>query len=171
LPLKNVIAHDKWRLDGDVLVSKRKWRVTSDDSVAAPGSDSRDDRIDPQGLSNVGLPAITKLAEAIAIVKATAGEAGVALSGHDAEMVALCWALDLTNAYRELAAAGGCKIPLARWGAARQTRLFGTRHLVDLFPRVSTFTMAVAGRRVREYDACHPHGEARQHWRVHRSAQ
>lgn len=60
--------------------------------------------IDEESLGNVGLPAITKLAEAAAIVKATAETTGVPLSGRGAERVAL-WALDLTNAYRDLAAA------------------------------------------------------------------
>lgn len=36
--------------------------------------------IDPEGLSNVGLPAITKLAEAVAIARAIACEAGLALT-------------------------------------------------------------------------------------------
>lgn len=33
LPPKNVVAQDKWKLVDGELVSVRKWRVTSDDSV------------------------------------------------------------------------------------------------------------------------------------------
>ena len=168
LPPKNVVAQVKWKLEAGVLVSKKKWRVTSDDSVAAPGSDSRNQMIDAEDLGNVGLPAsVTKLAEAIAIVKTATKRAGLTVSGQDTERVAL-WALDLTNAYRELAAARHeWWLQQFVWhdGVRLDTRcLFGTRHLVDLFQRVSTFVMAVARRRVQEYDARHPYTENRRNW-------
>ncbi|KAL3905775.1 MAG: hypothetical protein SGPRY_010795 [Prymnesium sp.] len=106
LPPKKVVAQDKWRLQDGGLVNKRKWRVTSDDSVAAPGSNSRNEMRDSKALVIVYLPAITKLAEAIVdVFKASATKAGVTLLGErGAERVAL-WALDLTHAYRELAGA------------------------------------------------------------------
>ena len=152
-------------------MSVRKWRVTSDDSVAAPGSDSRNDMIDPEALGKVRLPVITKLAEAVAIVKTVARGAGMELGERGHERVAL-WALDLTNAYRELAAARHeWWLQQFVWhdGVRLDKRcLFGTRHLVDLFQRVSTFVMAAARRRIQLYDASHPYSAAWQEWQCRR---
>ncbi|KAL3894252.1 MAG: hypothetical protein SGPRY_013859, partial [Prymnesium sp.] len=138
---------------------------------AAPGSNSRNEMINEEGLGYVGLPAVTKLAEAVAIVKATAESTGVPLPGRGAERVAL-WALDLTNAYRELATARHeWWMQQFVWsdGVRLDKRcLFGTRHLVDLFQRVSTFVMAVARRQVQEYDRRHPYSEARRRWQARR---
>lgn len=60
--------------------------------------------IESEALGNVVLPTITKLAEAVAIVKTVAREAAMELGERGHERVAL-WALDLTKTYRELAAA------------------------------------------------------------------
>lgn len=69
------------------------------------------------------------------------------------------WPLDLTNAFRELAAARHEKwMQQFVWvnGVRLDKRcLFGTKHLVDLFQRVSTFVMAVARERIGAYDARH----------------
>ena len=70
---KNVIAKSTWRLGSDGLAtSVQKWRVTTDDSIAAPGADSRNDGIDRDEISNVRLPTVQQLARAAAVVRSTA---------------------------------------------------------------------------------------------------
>lgn len=54
------------------VVRVQKWRVTTDDSIAAAGADSRNEAIDRDDLGNVSLPTMQQLARAVAIVRATA---------------------------------------------------------------------------------------------------
>lgn len=115
-----------------------------------------------------------RLARAVAVVKARAGEMGITLEEWGRERVAL-WALDLTNAYRMMASARH-----ERWlqqfiwfdGVCLDERCeFGTAHMVDLFERVTTFVLEVAKRRIREYDEKHPFGPVRSKWQRWRREQ
>ena len=111
------------------------------------------------------------LAEAVAIVKAEASAMGLKVGELQAEKVAL-WALDLSNAYRELA------VSKADWwlqqfiwsdGIRLDMRcIFGSAHLVAFFERVSTFILTVIQRRVRAHDRQHPLSPAREQLRRHR---
>jgi hypothetical protein len=169
---KNVVSQLKWRMGDDGAVyRKRKHRVTTDDSVEphADGEhvDARNGAIDRDGWGGAALPGVRTLAEALAIVKATSQQMGVQASAAALERVAL-WAVDLSNAYRELAAARS-----ERWqqcfvwagGAKLDLRcVFGAAHMVDFFQRVSTFILAVAVHRIHEYDRRHPPAPARAEW-------
>lgn len=60
----------KWKLGEDgSAVRVRKWRVTTDDSIAAAGTDYRNDEIDRSDLGNVTLSTVQQLARAITIVR------------------------------------------------------------------------------------------------------
>lgn len=102
---KNVIGQTKWRLteEGE-LTQKQKWRVTTDDSASAPGARSRNDGICKEDISNVQLPTILKLAEAAAILQTASEGEGQELERGEADSLTL-WALDLSDAYRRVAAA------------------------------------------------------------------
>lgn len=171
---KNVVKQSKWRLDstGNLIV-KEKYRITSDDSIAAAGSDSRNDCIDPSAWSDLTLPSILNLAEAVAIVKSNASPQGLQLPKQDLQRVAL-WALDLTDAYRMLRVSR-----LELWmqsfvwadGVRLDRRaLFGSAHLVGLFQRVSTFLLAIAKRRISEFDRHHPYDATRSAWLAARAS-
>ena len=172
---KNVVSQHKWRLDDeDTLTRKLKHRVTTDDSIAALGTDSRNSGIDREEIGNIELAGPRSLAEAVAIVKASAAAMGVIAPGTALGRIAL-WALDLSDAYRRLAAARS-----ERWmqsflwhdGVRYDKRcVFGSAHLVDVFQRVSSFVLAVASHRIKEYDAAHPYDAARRRWSTWRSAQ
>jgi hypothetical protein len=174
---KNVAKQTKWREDEDGhLYRKIKDRVTTDDSIepAAGGDqvDGRNGAIDRSEWGGVALPGPQTLAEALAIVKAVAADMGMRAAAAALERVAL-WAIDLSNAYRELAVArmeqwmqsfiwaGGVKLDLRC--------VFGSAHMVDFFQRVSTFVLAVARHRIDEYDRAHPYAECREAWSAWRS--
>lgn len=170
---KNVVEQSKWRLDeGGVARRVTKWRVTTDDSIAAAGTDSRNTEIDRGDINNVSLPRIQQLARAVAIVRAAAAREGVHVPGGRLREVAL-WALDLTSAYRRVAAGRHewwqqCFV----WhdGVRLDKRcVFGSAHLVDLFQRISTFVMAVARERIKKYDRAHPYSDMREAWRRRRA--
>ncbi|KAL3912566.1 MAG: hypothetical protein SGPRY_008298 [Prymnesium sp.] len=56
-------------------------------------------------------------------------------------------------------------------GVRREDRcVFGTKSLVDFFERVSTFVLAVAKHRIRQYDDQYPYDSYRQQWRAGRRA-
>ena len=174
---KNVVTQHKWRLDHGKLVRKLKYRVTTDDSIEPEADgvrvDSRNVAMDRGDWGGVELPGPGTLAEAVAIFKSKATTMGVEVSAPDLERVAM-WAIDLSNAYRELAVArtehwqqcfvweGGVKLDLRC--------VFGAAHMVDFFQRVSTFVLAVAQHRIREFDERFPHGTAREQWRAWRAA-
>lgn len=102
---KTVVSQSKWRVgENGRVVRVQKWRVTTDDSIAAAGADSRNEAIDRDDLGNVSLPTMQQLARAVAIVRATAECWGVDLPSEALQHVAV-WALDLTSAYRRVAAA------------------------------------------------------------------
>lgn len=152
-----------------------KWRLTTDDSMEADESvASRNAGIDRNDMGTIDLLHVRSLARAVAVVQARAGDMGICLEEWGMERLAL-WALDLTNAYRMMAAARH-----DRWmqqfiwfdGVCLDTRCeFGTAHMVDLFERVTTFVLEVAKWRIREYDRRHPYGRARSAWQRWRRAQ
>ncbi|KAL3895180.1 MAG: hypothetical protein SGPRY_013583 [Prymnesium sp.] len=171
---KNVVKQGKWKIDdAGALYEAVKWRVTTDDSVVAAGSDSRNTSLDRNEINNVSLPTVTKLARAVAIVRARSASLGLEIPEQHLQHVAV-WALDLSDAYRRLAAARH------EWwqqgfvwfdGVRLDTRcVFGSAHLVDLFQRVSSFVLAVAAVRVRRYENAHAYGEARRQWQAARKA-
>lgn len=166
---KNVMAQSKWRLGEDgCAVRVKKWRITTDDSMEAAGVGSRNEAIDRADLGDVSLPTIQQLARAAAIIRATAGEHNVAIPDGAWQQVAL-WALDLTGAYGRVAAARHewwMQCFLWHDGVQLDSRCeFGSAHLVDLFQRISSFVMAVARVRIRQYDVVHECGGARRAWR------
>jgi len=180
----NCVSQHKWKLQGDSLTYVEKWRVTTDDSIAAAGSDSRNDAIARESWPDHNLCAPQHLGRAVAIMKAAreppaslseaaaqaheaAGRQGARLSQGAAERVAL-WALDLSDAYRVLS---------VHWselwmqgfiwldGARVNLRcLFGTAHMVGFFQRVSLFILAVARELMAEYDATVPPDEGVRRW-------
>ena len=167
---KNVVEQRKWKAseDGEVLLSKSKWRVASDDSWQCQGETSRNDGMPRDTWAEFELPTPRTLPEAVARVKAIAAEMGVPFRNQlQLEQVAM-WALDLSNAYREL---GVCR---SEWwqqgfiwidGLRVDLRcLFGSAHLVGLFERITTFVMAVVARRIDQYDTRRPYSEAREAW-------
>ena len=171
---RNCIRRQQWKLRDGKLTKVTKWRVTTDDSISVDGETSRNDGIDPDEWGRAGLPSGMTLAEAVAIVKAVCADMGVTASAAALEQITL-WALDLSHAYRELL------VQRAEWGQqcyvwADGIRLdlrclFGTASMVEFFQRVTTFVLAVAQRRVREFDAQHPYSHARQAWLAWREAQ
>jgi hypothetical protein len=164
---KNVVAQKKWKLIDSELRQVVKWRVTTDDSLEVDGVVARNDGIDRSTWGDAGLGSVQTLAEAIAVVRSHAQAMGMLASATCYERIAL-WALDLSDAYRELA------VQRAEWhlqayvwfdGVRLDKRaVFGSAHLPGLFQRVSSFVLAVAAIRVRAYDAQHPYSEARQAW-------
>lgn len=165
---RNVITKDVWRVDdAGQLISKRKFRVTTDDSIAVNGSDSRNATLDRDSISNISLPTLRKFAESVAVLKSTSQAHGVQLDRASLPLVAM-WALDLEKAYRQLAAARH-ELWLQGfiwWDGVRVDRrcVFGSAHLVDFFQRVTSFVLAVAATRIRKYEAAHPGSAPRQAW-------
>ena len=181
----NVAEQPKWKTTAeDELIEKMKYRVTTDDSIAAAGSDSRNDSIARDSWPDPNLCAPQQLGEAIAIMQTArtppatlreaaqlvheaAAQQGVRLSQQTAERIAL-WALDLSDAYRVLAVhfselwtqgfiwVDGARINLRC--------LFGTAHMVGFFQRVSLFVLAVAQHLIAEYDAAVPPSAAVRRW-------
>lgn len=164
---KNCVRRRMWKLDGDQLMRKVKWRVSTDDSIETEGEISRNNGMDREDWSKPGLPTPRTLAEAVAIAKSVAAGMKVVATARELERVAL-WAFDLTHAYRELAIqvmqrgrqcfvwCDGVRIDLRC--------VFGSAHMVDLFQRVTTFVMAVARFRIIEYEKQHPFSAAREEW-------
>ena len=165
---RNVVRQRKWKLVGGELAQVTKFRVTTDDSLSfGEGDVSRNAGIPDEDIGNVDLPLLRDLGRAVAIVKSVSESLGMQFPADSVSRVAL-WALDLSSAYRMLAVAR------TEWwlqqfvwadGMRREDRcVFGTKSLVDLFERVSTFVLAVAKYLIREYDAAHPYDECRQQW-------
>lgn len=128
--------------------------MTTDDSASAPEATSRNDGINREHLSNIRLPTITQLAEAAAILRAVPAGAGATPRQSEPGKVSL-WALDLSDAYRQIAAAReDWWLQSFVWhdGVRLDKRcVFGSAHLVDFFQRLSSFVLAVATG--GEYDA------------------
>jgi hypothetical protein len=157
---KNVVTMRKWKLqvvDGELRLGRvTKFRVTTDDSMradkvsAADGTtppQSRNSGMDKDGFAPAQLPSIQTLGEAVAVVRATAAAMGLMASRTVFERVAL-WALDLSNAYREVQV-NRSDHWLQQFIWADGVRLdkrcvFGAAHMPGLFQRVSTFVLAVA---------------------------
>lgn len=175
MPPKNVVEQLKWKMNADgTLYRKQKWRVTTDDTIAPSGMSSRNVSICSEDLGNVALPRLAEFAEAVAILRSLAAQMHIE-GGESALRRVTLWALDLSNAYRELAAARSdwwmqCFV----WydGVRLDRRcVFGTAHLVDLFERVTSFVLEVAKHRIREYDLAHPYSAPRQEWARWRAEQ
>lgn len=169
---KNVVGQVKWKLTGEgTLLQKQKWRVTTDDSASVPGARSRNDGINKEDISNVRLPTILQLAEAAAILQAVPGSREPQISKEELGDLTL-WALDLSDAYRRVAAARDeWWLQSFVWhdGVRVDKRcVFGSAHLVDFFQRVSTFVLAVARRRIQQYERSHGYEGARESWREYR---
>lgn len=170
---RNCVERKQWKLVDGELRRVVKYRVTTDDSISADGETSRNDGIDRDDWERAGLPGPRTLGEAVAIVKAVATEMGIQASPAALERIAL-WALDLSHAYRMLA------VQRREWGQQCYVWydgvrldlrcLFGTAHMVEFFERVSFFVLAVAQRRIAEYDAQHPYNSARSAWARWREA-
>ena len=181
----NCVEQFKWKLDSSgELYEVEKHRVTTDDSFAAAGAESRNDAIARESwpdsnlcraqhlgraaaiLKTVRAPPAT-LRAAVAQVQQAAAQQGTGVSRAAAERIAL-WALDLTDAYRILAVhfselwqqgfvwADGVRVNLRC--------LFGTAHMVGFFQRVSLFVLAVARALMAEYDAAVPPSAATRRW-------
>ncbi|KAL3892838.1 MAG: hypothetical protein SGPRY_014735 [Prymnesium sp.] len=98
-----IVSQSKWRMSNEgELYNKVKWRLTSDNSIVAEGSDSQNATTGEEALLDLNLPSILALAEAVAIVKAQSVGFGLRLDDREVERVAL-WAIDLSDAYRMLA--------------------------------------------------------------------
>ena len=186
----NCVNQPKWALDeAGALYEKDKWRVTTDDSIAAAESDARNDKIAREAWSDPNLCATQHLGEAVAILQtarqqlpatlreaaaqttAAAAASGFELSRLAAERVAL-WAIDLSDAYRvlgvhwsELWHQGMVWSDGARVGLRC---LFGTAHMVGFFQRVSLFVFAAAKALMAEYDAAIPSSAGVEAWRAGR---
>jgi len=166
---KNVVARKQWKLVLSELISVTKWRVTTDDSIESVAGDirSRNAAMDRGTWGDMGLPAPQTLGEAVAIMRSTATAMGIHASAVVLERIAL-WALDLSDAYREI------EVNRSEWwqqgfiwydGVRLDTRcVFGSAHMPGLFQRVSTFVLAVAAYRVKQYDRQHPYSAGRQAW-------
>ena len=99
---KNVVVQPKWKLDAECRIYKvLKHRVTTDDSISAEDTNSRNDSMDREHWAEATLPRVQHLAEAVAVVRAVARDMGILAARTVLERIAL-WALDLSDAYREL---------------------------------------------------------------------
>ena len=169
---KNVAVQTKWKLSGDELTRVVKHRITTNDSYVADDGASRNGSLPREEWPECQLPTFRDLGRAVAILRSAPPHLAHTQSGL--LRIAL-WAMDLSNAFRELAVAR------TQWwlqqfiwsdGIRLDMRcLFGTANLVGLFERVSTAVMAVAVHKVRTYDAQHPHGPDRLAWRAWREAE
>lgn len=189
----NCVSQHKWRLRDGVLSEVEKWRVTTDDTIAADGCDARNPSIDREAWPDANLckpqhlgeatailqtvrpppePAVAgrlpcTLTEAVAQTHAAAAAHGASLSPAAAERVAL-WALDLSDAYRALGVHWS-ELPHQGFiwtdGARTNLRcLFGTAQMVGFFQRVSLFVLATAQELMAEYDAAVPVSRATAEW-------
>ena len=180
---KNTIVQPKWKIEGEGalqrLVRKVKHRVSTDDSIEATdlgatggAPQSRNNGMDREDWDEATLPSIQTLGEAVAVVRSIASGMGFVAAQAVLERIAL-WALDLSNAYREI------EVNRTDWwlqqfiwsdGVRLDRRcVFGAAHMPGLFQRVSTFVLAVAMHRVRQYDQQHPYSAARQAWTAWRA--
>ena len=172
---KNVVPRRQWKLVQKQLVSVTKWRVTTDDSIESIAGDikSRNGGIDREAWADMDLPAPQTLAQAVAIARSVAQAMGIRASASVYERIAL-WALDLSDAYREI------EVNRSEWwqqgfiwydGVRLDMRcVFGSAHMPGFFQRVSTFVLAIAAYRVKEYDRQHPYSASRQAWSQWREA-
>ena len=164
---RNCIERHQWKLSEAGLRRVVKWRVSTDDSISVDGEVSRNDGIDPEQWARAGLPTPQTLAEAVAIAKAVVEEMGFTASHVVLERIAL-YLLDLVGAYRVLL------VQRQEWGQQAYIWvdgirvdlrcLFGTASMVELFQRVTSFVLAVAKRRIAEFDKQHPYSPARRAW-------
>jgi hypothetical protein len=151
--------------------------MRADKVAAAAGTsppESRNSGMDKGGFAPAHLPSIQTLGEAVAVVRATAAAMGLVASRTVVERIAL-WALDLSNAYREVQV-NRLDFWLQQFIWSDGVRLdkrcvFGAAHMPGLFQRISTFVLAVAVQRIHIYDAQHPYSEARRQWTDWRTQQ
>ena len=180
----NCVTVTKYKIVDGELTSKLKHRVTTDDSIAAEGADSRNTMIDKASWPDSNLCAVQHLAEAIAIMRtARSPEALAEIIGGLLEALSqngipwdvcervVLWALDLSDAYRMLA---------VHWSELWQQGfiwrdgfrvnyrcLFGAAHMVGFFQRVSLTVKARGDMDMRAYDAALPPAVSTQAWMRH----
>ena len=171
---KNVVPRQQWKMVMGELRSVHKWRVTTDDSIESIAGDirSRNKAMPREDWADMSLPSPQTLAEAVAQIRSVAAKMGIVAQAAALERIAL-WALDLSDAYREI------EVNRSEWwqqgfvwydGVRLDTRcVFGSAHMPGFFQRVSSFVLAVASFRVKQYDRQHPYSEARQAWSSYRS--
>ena len=164
---KNCVRRRQWKLKGDQLTRSIKWRVSTDDSIEINGETSRNMGMSREAWESPGLPSARTLGELVAIVKSVCSDMGMEATHIEAERIAL-WAFDLSHAYRELGvqrAEQGQQSFVWIDGVRLDLRcVFGAAHMVDFFQRVTSFVMAVARVRIKEYESQHPPSAARQAW-------
>ena len=186
---RNVAARHMWRMRDGKATTIIKYRVTTDDSMEddESGAASRNSSLARDEWPDLHLPHIQTLGRAAAVLKTPApiAEASKILGQHlphdeaerlvrlaieagVAEEKIVLWAIDLSNAYRQL--------PVQRlerwlqvliWGDGCRTDVrcvFGTASMVQFFERVSTFLLAVIAFRQRAFDATRPYSAARRAW-------
>ena len=178
----NCVTVTKYKMiEGDEIVSKLKHRVTTDDSIAVDGFESRNKTIDSSLWPDHNLCAVQHLAEAIAIMRtARSPEALREIAGSLIETLAehgipwevceriILWAIDLSDAYRMIAVHWSelwHQGFLWRDGFRCNYRcLFGAAHMVGFFQRVSLSIKERGERDASEYDAALPPAATTQGW-------
>ena len=168
---RNCVERRQWKMSAEGLHQVVKWRVSTDDTIAVDEEVSRNNGIDASMWARAGLPVPQTLAEAVAIAKSVVEEMGFTASHVVLERIAL-YLLDLVGAYRVLL------VQRREWGQQSYVWidgirvdlrcLFGTASMVEFFQRVTSFVLAVAKRRIREFDTQHPYSPARCAWKAWR---
>jgi hypothetical protein len=170
---KNVATQLKWKLVRGVLTQVAKYRVTTNDSYEAEGVGSRNGCMPVEDWPVCELPTFRDLGEAVAILKAARAAVRSEVPLTAINRIAM-WAMDLSNAFRELAVARQeWWLQQFLWhdGVRLDYRcLFGSANLVGIFERISTSVMAVAKYKVAAYDRDQPHRAERRAWARDRHA-
>lgn len=139
--------------------------------MAPEGADSRNEAINKAAIRNVELPSVGHLAAAAATARSWP-EHAVGSEGCRPLRDLSLWEIDLSQAYRQLAAARDewwqQSVVWADGVRVDKRCSFGSAHLVDFFQRVSSFILAVAMARIRWFDAAHPYAGDRAMWQQQR---
>ena len=180
----NCFSVPKYKMINGALTTKLKWRVTTDDSIVADGSDSRNTTIDKSLWPDTNLCAIQHLAEAVAMMRtARSPEALEAIISQSLRELSkssvpweaceriVLWALDLSDAYRMVA---------VHWSEHWQQGfiwadgfrvnyrcLFGAAHMVGFFQRISMQVKARGDEDCAMYDAMLPPAATTRAWMRH----
>ena len=166
---KNVVARKQWKLVLSELISVTKWRVTTDDSIESVAGDirSRNTAMDRGTWGDMGLPAPQTLGEAVAIMRSTAAAMGIHASAVVLERIAL-WALDLSDAYREI------EVNRSEWWQQgfihkRRYRLGVDRKSIRAFAEGERKVGVGHRENLRTHDAAQPAGGVEAHARGSRA--
>ena len=170
---KNVAIQLKWKMVDGTLTQVAKYRVPTDDSYEAEGVGSRNGGMPVEDWPPCELPTFRDLGEAVAILKAARAAVRTEVPLTAINRIAM-WAMDLSNAFRELAVARQeWWLQQFLWddGLRLGDRcLFGSAHLVGIFERTSTSVMAVAHYKSTADDGDQPPDAARRAWARDRQA-